>query len=65
MSRTVAAVLVLALGAPVLAFIAAVTAAGASFSIISSGFTFFVVFAAVVAMVFEIKKLADQDVSAS
>ena len=60
MSRAVAAVLVLTLGAPVLAFIAAVTAAGANPSLISNGVTFFVVLAAVVAMVIEIKRLADQ-----
>ena len=64
MSRTVAAVLALALGVPVLAFIAAVTAAGVNPSLISSGVTFFVVLAAVVAMVFEIKSLADQDAAA-
>ncbi len=61
MSRAVAAVLVLTLGAPVLASIAAVTAAGANPSLISNGATFFVVLAAVVAMIIEIKRLADQD----
>ncbi len=60
MSRTVAAVLALALGVPVLAFIAAVSAAGVNPSLISSGVTFFVVLAAVVAMVIEIKRLADE-----
>ncbi len=36
-------------------------AAGANPSLISSGVTFFVVLAAVVAMVIEIKRLVDQD----
>ncbi len=61
MSRAVVAVLVLTLGTPVLAFIAAVTAAGVNPSLISDGATFFVVLAAVVAMIIEIKRLADQD----
>jgi FtsH-binding integral membrane protein len=60
MSRTVAAVVALTLGVPVLAFIAAVAAAGANPSLISNGTTFFVVLAAVVAMVIEIKSLADE-----
>ncbi len=61
MSRAAVAVLTLALGLPVLAFMAAVAAAGASSSLISSGLSFFVVLAAVVAMVFEIKRLANGD----
>ncbi len=61
MSRAAVAVLTLALGLPVLAFMAAVAAAGANSSLISSGLSFFVVLAAVVAMVFEIKRLADGD----
>ncbi len=64
MSRTVALVLALTLGVPVVAFIAAVMAAGVNPSLISSGATFFVVLAAVVAMVIEIKRLADQDAGA-
>ena len=64
MSRTIAFVLALTLGVPVLAFVAAVMAAGVNLSLISSGATFFIVLAAVVAMVIEIKKLADQDVAA-
>ncbi len=64
MSRTAVAVLVLALGLPVIAFMAAVAAAGVSSSLISSGLTFFVVLGAVVAMVFEIKHLADGDAGA-
>ena len=51
-------------GLPVLTLIAAVSAAGANLSLISNGATFFVVLAAVVAMVIEIKRLADQDVGA-
>lgn len=61
MSRAVLAVLVLTLGLPVVAFAAAAGAAGVNSSLISSGLTFFVVLAAVTAMVFEIKRLADGD----
>ena len=64
MSRTAVAVLVLALGLPVVAFMAAVAAAGVSSTLISSGFTFFVVLGTIVAMVFEIKHLADGDAGA-
>ncbi len=64
MSRTVVFVLALTLGVPVLAFVAAVMAAGVNLSLISSGATFFVVLAAVVAMVIEIKRLVDQDLGA-
>ena len=64
MTRTIAAVLALMLVLPSLAFAAAVSAAGVNPSLISSGITFFVVLAAVVAMVIEIKSLADQDAGA-
>lgn len=64
MSRAAVAVLVLTLALPVLAFMAAAAAAGVNSTLISSGFTFFVVLGAVVAMVFEIKRLADGDGSA-
>jgi hypothetical protein len=63
-TRTLALVLVLAVALPVLAFAAAVSAAGASDALISGGLSFFVVVGAVIAMLFEIKRLADQDVSA-
>ena len=59
MSRTFAALLVLTLAVPVLLFIAVAAASGTSPALISDGFTFFVVAAAVTAMVFEIKRLAD------
>jgi hypothetical protein len=65
MSRAAVAVLVLVLGFPVLAFAAAVSAAGANSSLISSGLTFFVVLAAVTAMVFEIKRLVEDETAAS
>ncbi len=65
MSRAAVAVLVLVLGFPVLAFAAAVSAAGANSSLISSGLTFFVVLAAVVAMVFEIKRLVEDETATS
>jgi hypothetical protein len=55
--------LILAVGLPALAFAAAVSAAGASEALISGGLSFFVVVAAVIAMLFEIKRLADQDAS--
>jgi hypothetical protein len=61
MTRTLAAVLALMLVLPSLAFAAAVSAAGANPSLISSGVTFFVVLGAVIAMVIEIKRLADQN----
>jgi membrane protein implicated in regulation of membrane protease activity len=61
MSRTFAALLVLTLGVPTLAFIAAALAAGANLALIGNGLTFFIVLTAVVAMLFEIKRLADQD----
>lgn len=64
MSRIVALVLALTLGVPVLAFIGAVSAAGANPSLIGNGATFFVVLGAVAAMVIEIKRLADQDATA-
>jgi hypothetical protein len=64
MSRTLLALLVLTLGLPILAFIAAAMAAGANPALISTGATFFVVLTAVIAMVFEIKRLADQDAGA-
>jgi hypothetical protein len=53
--------LVLTLGLPVLAFIATAVAAAANPALIGNGLTFFVVLSAVVAMVFEITRLADQD----
>jgi hypothetical protein len=59
MSRAFVVVLVLTLVLPVLAFIAAATAAGTSPDLIGSGLTFFVVTSAVVAMLFEVKRLAD------
>ena len=59
MSRAFVGVLVLTLVLPVLAFIAAATAAGTSPDLIGGGLTFFVVTAAVVAMLFEVKRLAD------
>jgi hypothetical protein len=65
MSRAAVAVLVLVLGFPVLAFAAAVSAAGANSSLISSGLTFFVVLAAVTAMVFEIKRLVEDETATS
>ena len=65
MSRAAVAVLVLVLGFPVLAFAAAVSAAGANSSLISSGLNFFVVLAAVTAMVFEIKRLVEDETAAS
>ncbi len=65
MSRAAVALLVLVLGFPVLAFAAAVSAAGANSSLISSGLTFFVVLAAVTAMVFEIKRLVEDETATS
>ena len=47
-----------------LAFTAAALAAGANPDLIGRGITFFVVLTAVTAMVFEIKRLADQDAGA-
>ncbi len=64
MSRTFVALLVLTLGVPTLAFVAAMAAAGANPALITTGVTFFVVLTAVIAMVFEIKRLADQDAGA-
>ena len=64
MSRTLAAVLAVALGLPVLAFIAVVEAVGADQSLLSGGLTFVVVVTAVMAMVCEIKQKAEQDESA-
>ncbi len=64
MTRTLALVLVLAVALPVVAFAAAVSAAGASNALISGGLSFFVVVGAIIAMLFEIKRLADQDVNA-
>jgi hypothetical protein len=63
-TRTLALVLVLAVALPVVAFAAAVSAAGASNALISGGLSFFVVVGAIIAMLFEIKRLADQDVNA-
>jgi hypothetical protein len=60
MSRTFAALLVLTLGVPTLAFVAAMAAAGANLALVGTGVTFVVVLTAVTAMVFEIKRLADQ-----
>ena len=65
MPRTVALVLAAALGLPVLAFIAVVEAVGADQSLLSGGLTFVVVVTAVMAMICEIKRMADQDESAS
>ena len=62
-TRTLALVLVLAVALPVVAFAAAVSAAGASNALISGGLSFFVVVGAIIAMLFEIKRLADQDAS--
>jgi membrane protein implicated in regulation of membrane protease activity len=64
MSRTFIVLLVITLGFPVLAFVAAALAAGANPDLISAGVTFFVVLTAVTAMVFEIKRLADRDAGA-
>jgi hypothetical protein len=64
MSPTFVALLVLTLGVPTLAFVAAMLAAGANPALIGTGVTFFVVLTAVTAMVFEIKRLADQDAGA-
>jgi hypothetical protein len=64
MSRTFIALLVLTLGAPTLAFAAAMSAVGANPALIGTGLTSFVVLTAVTAMVFEIKRLADEDTSA-
>jgi hypothetical protein len=54
MSRTATLVFICAIGLPVLAFIAAVAAAGTDGTLVSGGVTFFVVVTAVVAMLFEI-----------
>jgi hypothetical protein len=59
MSRDLMIVLAITLALPALAFAAAAAAAGTSPDLLSGGLTFFVVLAAVVAMVFEIKRLAD------
>jgi hypothetical protein len=59
MSRDLIIVLVITLALPSLAFAAAATAAGTSPNLLSSGLTFFVVMAALAAMLFEIKRLAD------
>ncbi len=59
MSRAFAVVLAVTLVLPVLAFIAAALAAGTSPDLIGDSLTFFVVTTAVVAMLFEIKRLAD------
>ncbi len=61
---TLAAVLAVALGLPVLAFIAVVEAVGADQSLLSGGLTFVVVVSAVIAMVCDIKRMADEDKSA-
>ena len=59
MSRDHVVVLTITIIRPSLAFAAAATAAGTSPNLLSSGLTFFVVLAALVAMLFEIKRLAD------
>ena len=59
MSRDLMIVLAITLVLPSLAFAAAATAAGTSPSLLSSGLTFFVVLGALVAMLFEIKGLAE------
>jgi hypothetical protein len=59
MSRDLMIVLAITLVLPSLAFAAAATAAGTSPNLLSSGLTFFVVLGALVAMLFEIKRLAD------
>ena len=59
MSRDLIIVLAITLVLPSLAFAAAATAAGTSPNLLSSGLTFFVVMAALAAMLFEIKRLAD------
>lgn len=59
MSRTLVILLVLTLVVPTLLFVAVAVASGTSPDLISDGFTFFIVAAAVTAMVFEIKRLAD------
>ena len=59
MSRDLAIVLAITLVLPPLAFTAAATAAGTSADLLSGGLTFFVVLGAAVAMLFEIKRLAD------
>ena len=59
MSRDLMIVLAITLVLPSLAFAAAATAAGTSPNLLSSGLTFFVVMAALAAMLFEIKRLAD------
>ncbi|HEV2602612.1 MAG TPA: hypothetical protein VGU24_03025 [Microvirga sp.] len=63
MSRTATLVFICAIGLPVLAFIAA--AAGTDGALLSGGVTFFVVVTAVVAMLFEIKRLADDPAGSS
>jgi hypothetical protein len=59
MSRDLAIVLAVTLILPPLAFAAAATAAGTNPDLLSGGLTFFVVLGAAVAMLFEIKRLAD------
>ena len=59
MSRPLAVVFALSLGLPLLAFIVAALAAGTSPDLITSGLTFVVVTGAVIAMLFEVKRLAD------
>ena len=65
MSRDLAIVLAITLALPALAFTAAATAAGTSPDLLSGGLTFFVVLAAVTAMVFEIKRLVEDETAAS
>jgi hypothetical protein len=65
MSRTATLVFICAIGLPVLAFIAAAAAAGTDGTLVSGGVTFFVVVTAVVAMLFEIKRLADEPAGSS
>jgi uncharacterized membrane protein len=59
MSRTIAAVLALVLGLPFVMLAAIVWAAGVDQGFLTGVLTFTVVGSAVVAMLFEIKRLAD------
>ena len=59
MSHTLTVVLALTLAVPALLFIAVAAVSGVSPDLISGGVTFFVVGSAVIAMVFEIKRMAD------
>ena len=59
MSRTVMGLIGLTLVLPIVLFVAVAVASGANPALISDGLAFFVVAGAVVAMIFEIKRLAD------